>query len=234
MTIKVKYNDFKQVTRSQTFNREINDYQQIYSAIIALLKNTDAGKRKVRLIGVGVSSIINLQDTQIKLIHSEVEIFFNNEFFKNFTEEDYNYDENLDILNFLELKKLAKFVNITVTYIYKAPVITEEVKVNFIKNHKIIILKEAYPINPAHKRKLLFVISRDGEKIYRFGRFETEEYEIRYGFVVKEIKMFNEIIKNEKIKLDNPAKNAISIEIIRLLLLFKEYSQVNFIKNAEG
>ncbi len=61
VTIKVKYDDFQQVTRSKTFNQAVSDYEQVYSVCTNLLKNTDAGKRKVRLIGVGISSI-NLQE----------------------------------------------------------------------------------------------------------------------------------------------------------------------------
>lgn len=56
ITLKVKYDDFQQITRSQTFKQAVGDYEEVYSVCINLLKNTEAGQRKVRLIGVGVSS----------------------------------------------------------------------------------------------------------------------------------------------------------------------------------
>ncbi len=56
ITLKVKYDDFEQVTRSQTFHQAINDNKQIYRCCKNLLMNTDAGLRKVRLLGVGLSS----------------------------------------------------------------------------------------------------------------------------------------------------------------------------------
>jgi len=62
VTVKVKYDDFQQVTRSKTFNQAVNDYEQVYSVCTHLLKNTEAGKRKVRLIGVGIS-LINHQES---------------------------------------------------------------------------------------------------------------------------------------------------------------------------
>lgn len=56
VTLKVKYDNFEQVTRSQTFQQAINDDKQIYRCCKNLLANTEAGLRKVRLLGVGLSS----------------------------------------------------------------------------------------------------------------------------------------------------------------------------------
>jgi len=56
VTLKVKYADFQQITRSKSFQQSINDYKQIYTVCKKLLLNTEAGKRKVRLLGVGISS----------------------------------------------------------------------------------------------------------------------------------------------------------------------------------
>ena len=56
ITLKVKYDNFEQVTRSQSFKQAINDDRQIYQVVKNLLSNTDAGTRKVRLLGVGLSS----------------------------------------------------------------------------------------------------------------------------------------------------------------------------------
>jgi DNA polymerase-4 len=64
VNIKVKYDNFQQVTRSNTFNKGLCDYEDIYSVCTHLLKQTEAGKRKVRLIGVGVS-LIEHQDSEL-------------------------------------------------------------------------------------------------------------------------------------------------------------------------
>lgn len=56
VTLKVKYDNFEQVTRSQTFQQAINDDKQIYQVVKSLLTSTEAGVRKVRLLGVGLSS----------------------------------------------------------------------------------------------------------------------------------------------------------------------------------
>ncbi len=56
VTLKVKYDNFEQITRSQTFHQAINDEEQIFEICKNLLTHTDAGLRKVRLLGVGLSS----------------------------------------------------------------------------------------------------------------------------------------------------------------------------------
>jgi DNA polymerase IV len=56
VTLKVKYADFQQITRSKSFQQSINNDEQIYAICKKLLLNTEAGKRKVRLLGVGISS----------------------------------------------------------------------------------------------------------------------------------------------------------------------------------
>jgi len=76
ITIKVKYSDFQQVTRSQSFHPAINDVEQIYRITKQLLLRTDAGKRKVRLLGVGMSSFEDLSrdNKQQALIQMELDL----------------------------------------------------------------------------------------------------------------------------------------------------------------
>lgn len=57
LTLKVKYSDFKQVTRSETFDTYTNDGRIIYNASRQLLKKTETGKRPVRLLGVSMSGL---------------------------------------------------------------------------------------------------------------------------------------------------------------------------------
>ena len=71
LTIKVKYADFQQVTRSKTLPEPFVAAASVGPVLAELLAKTDAGKRRVRLLGVGVSnlkplsSVQNLQQTSL-------------------------------------------------------------------------------------------------------------------------------------------------------------------------
>ena len=56
LTVKVKYADFRQITRSRSFYSPIADLKTFSSAALELLGETEAGIRPVRLLGVTVSS----------------------------------------------------------------------------------------------------------------------------------------------------------------------------------
>jgi DNA polymerase-4 len=60
VVIKVRYEDFTTVTRSQSEPRPTRDPDAIAARAIALLDKTDAGRRPVRLLGV---SVHNLEDS---------------------------------------------------------------------------------------------------------------------------------------------------------------------------
>ena len=72
VTIKVKYADFSQVTRSQTMEEAFNDKHTISPILPLLLDKTEAGEKKVRLLGVTTSNFIGEYETenqaQIELI----------------------------------------------------------------------------------------------------------------------------------------------------------------------
>lgn len=56
VTLKVKYYDFEQITRSKTFSQPVQSAAQISETACALLSSkTLAGKKRIRLIGIGVS-----------------------------------------------------------------------------------------------------------------------------------------------------------------------------------
>ena len=57
VTIKVRYSDFKTVTRSNTAPAPTCDEEEIASRALAMLERTDAGKRPVRLLGVGAHGL---------------------------------------------------------------------------------------------------------------------------------------------------------------------------------
>jgi len=66
ITLKVKYDNFELVTRSQTFQQAINDGKQIYRVCKNLLTHTEAGLRKVRLLGVGLSLFNHQKSEQMQ------------------------------------------------------------------------------------------------------------------------------------------------------------------------
>jgi len=57
VTLKVKYSDFVQKTRSVTLPESTDDGSEIYSIACSLLKKTEAGRRPVRLLGVSLSQL---------------------------------------------------------------------------------------------------------------------------------------------------------------------------------
>lgn len=64
VTLKVRYHDFTTVTRSQTSSTPIHSFQDIMQCIPQLLRTTEAGKTKIRLLGITVS---NLCDKSLKI-----------------------------------------------------------------------------------------------------------------------------------------------------------------------
>jgi DNA polymerase-4 len=57
ITLKVKYNDFVQITRSKTLPKPTQDGREIYSTACSLLEKTEVGKRPVRLLGISLSQL---------------------------------------------------------------------------------------------------------------------------------------------------------------------------------
>ena len=64
ITLKVKYSDFQQVTRSKTISKAIKDCEDILELLPGLLKKTQVGVRPVRLVGVSVSKLNSLSSSQ--------------------------------------------------------------------------------------------------------------------------------------------------------------------------
>jgi DNA polymerase-4 len=57
VTLKVKYHDFRQVTRAATTAPATADSKKIYEQILLLLKKTEAGRVPLRLLGISVSGL---------------------------------------------------------------------------------------------------------------------------------------------------------------------------------
>ncbi len=58
LTIKVKYADFQQITRSITLTRPLDNEEETRSLLSQLLGKTEVGKRRVRLLGTTLSSLV--------------------------------------------------------------------------------------------------------------------------------------------------------------------------------
>jgi len=57
VTLKVKYSDFKQITRSKTLTKGFESQQHILDVLPELLVKTDVGDKPIRLLGVTLSSL---------------------------------------------------------------------------------------------------------------------------------------------------------------------------------
>jgi DNA polymerase-4 len=57
VTLKVKYMDFVQVTRSLTLPKTTDDEREIFRSCCQLLEKTEAGKRPIRLLGIALSQL---------------------------------------------------------------------------------------------------------------------------------------------------------------------------------
>jgi DNA polymerase-4 len=57
VTLKVKYSDFFQITRSDTLAEPTDDGLEMYSTVCRLLEKTEVGRRPIRLLGVSLSQL---------------------------------------------------------------------------------------------------------------------------------------------------------------------------------
>ena len=56
ITLKIKFEDFKQITRSSSSAVALNTIDEVLTLVQKLLNDIDFGEKKVRLIGVGFSN----------------------------------------------------------------------------------------------------------------------------------------------------------------------------------
>jgi len=72
ITLKVKYSDFVQITRSATLPKSIDDGSEIYSVACRLLEKTRVKKKPVRLLGISLSQLSCLgTGTQLSLFDQD-------------------------------------------------------------------------------------------------------------------------------------------------------------------
>jgi len=72
ITLKIKYHDFRQITRSATIEEFTDSADVIYESIMNLIQFTEAGVKKVRLLGISLSHLNTSpesceEDIQLKL-----------------------------------------------------------------------------------------------------------------------------------------------------------------------
>lgn len=66
ITVKVKYHDFRRISRSITLKTPIDDPKVIMSNVQRLISKTDLGKKKVRLVGISISNLTTHSDKKYK------------------------------------------------------------------------------------------------------------------------------------------------------------------------
>jgi DNA polymerase-4 len=64
LTLKVRYADFRIVTRSKTLDHDIDKAEEMIALAAPLLEDTEAIQRKVRLLGLGVSNLRKEREEQ--------------------------------------------------------------------------------------------------------------------------------------------------------------------------
>ena len=71
VTLKVKYSDFKQITRSAALPCVSDDAHEIYLTVCGLLDKTSVGKKPVRLLGVSLSNFESKRIAQMPLFKDQ-------------------------------------------------------------------------------------------------------------------------------------------------------------------
>ncbi|AMR34439.1 DNA polymerase IV [Mucilaginibacter sp. PAMC 26640] len=74
VTLKIKYSDFRQITRSQSLPERVNDLQTILNTAKSLLLSTDTDDSRIRLLGITVSNF-NAVEITVKGESSQLSLF---------------------------------------------------------------------------------------------------------------------------------------------------------------
>lgn len=69
--LKVRYADFRLITRSKTLSRPLESATEVYAEATSLFAKTEIGERPVRLIGVGLGSLVGEEGRQLYLFGQE-------------------------------------------------------------------------------------------------------------------------------------------------------------------
>ena len=75
ITLKVKYSDFKQITRSFSFARPVADFETLFDTAVDLLVKSDITDKKVRLLGISMSNFGEQKPPMVKGNSVQLELF---------------------------------------------------------------------------------------------------------------------------------------------------------------
>jgi DNA polymerase-4 len=65
LTLKVKFSDYRQITRSRTFEKCIDSLDAIITEAVELLKIVELENKSIRLLGISLSNLDNQKKLQI-------------------------------------------------------------------------------------------------------------------------------------------------------------------------
>jgi len=194
-------------------------YLSVIVAILSIVKPlVTQPEKSVRLDNVKSS---------IALLKAESDISFDSGFYRGLRAED--YDEEIDILSLGQLRRLARFAKKNLPEVFEAPRIVMQVKADFVKQHKMIIVRNVYP-SARHTKELVFIIHKDGSKIYRFGRFDAEASEIICNLAREEIERFNAFIRKENLAITDPG---VALEVFQLYLTLARQREIHVIDRRD-
>ena len=69
LTLKLTYYDFKKITRSITISQSFRSFSIIKNLALSLLEKTEAGTKKIRLLGLAISSLENKEERENSLFN---------------------------------------------------------------------------------------------------------------------------------------------------------------------
>jgi DNA polymerase-4 len=64
VTLKLKFSDFKQITRNQSLPDPVYNYEDIFGTAVQLLENVDLINKSVRLLGISISNFNDISNQQ--------------------------------------------------------------------------------------------------------------------------------------------------------------------------
>lgn len=67
LTIKIKFSDFRQMTRSRTVNHYVRDFKTLHNEITQIRKTIDLNDVRIRLLGVSISNLESDENADIQL-----------------------------------------------------------------------------------------------------------------------------------------------------------------------
>ena len=73
VTVKIKFADFRIITRSRSLTTPVKDFQQLWTTAKSIFRNTDLCGQQVRLLGLGVSNATD--DTNGASIQLQLDLF---------------------------------------------------------------------------------------------------------------------------------------------------------------